>query len=117
VKLFHYCCSHSAAGILSDGVLRPHPNPILGNLPLIWLTDLDTPDRAALGLSSRLISCDRTEYRVEVDTDAATHWPTFARRFPHGRRALETAEGVLPMHWYVSEQLIPIAALLEASDV
>lgn len=112
MKLYHYTCSHALPGILRDGFLRPNINPLLDDLDLVWLTDLDTPDRAALGLTSNILSCDRTEHRVEVDVEAI-HWPRFARRFPaEQRRPLEFAPGAMPMHWYVSETPVPVALVV-----
>lgn len=104
MRLYHYTCRHSLAGIRADGLLRVNRQPVLDGLELVWLTDLETPDRAALGLTSRVLQCDRTEHRVKVDA-GAVHWPVFARQLPATqRRSLELAPGALPMHWYVSEQ-------------
>lgn len=103
LRLYHYTCSHAAPLIERDGYLKPHPQVLLANLPLIWFTDMDQPDRAALGLTSHTLRCDRTEHRVIVDTDAY-RWPKFARGLPMWvRQRLEFAPGVLPMHWWVSD--------------
>jgi hypothetical protein len=76
----------------------------------VWLTDLEVPDRKALGLTSDLLDCDRLEHRVVVDVEAE-HWPRYARRLPlELRRRLELAAGARPMHWYVSEHPVPVAA-------
>jgi hypothetical protein len=70
MRLYHYCCSHSLEGIRKDGFLRPWRQVALGDVPLVWLTDLEVPDRKALGLTSDLLDCDRLEHRVVVDVEA-----------------------------------------------
>lgn len=73
--------------------------------PLVWLTDLDVPDRHALGLTSVMLSCDRTTYRCRVELQAGVeHWPTYARRhgIPQPLRDVLEADS-LPMHWYVAD--------------
>lgn len=113
MKLYHYTCSDGLKCIRRDGFLKPHGQVVLGGVPLVWLTDLAVVDRAALGLWSHSLSCDRTEHRVEVETDAAMHWPRYARRFLWPlREQLEGSNGARPMHWYVSEQPVPLAAVL-----
>jgi hypothetical protein len=109
MRLYHYCCSHSLKGIRRDGFLKPHRQVALGDVELVWLTDLEVPDRLALGLTSRRLHCDRTKHRVEVDAEAI-HWPRYARQLPlELRRPLELATGARPMHWYVSEHSVPVA--------
>lgn len=110
MKLYHYCCSHSLIGIRRDGTLKPNPHPWLP-LPLVWLTDLAEPHRDALGLTSVTLRCDRTEYRVVVETDAE-RWVRFARPLgPETREAFETTPGALPMHWWVSEVPVPVLSI------
>lgn len=109
MKLYHYACSHSAAKIRVDRWLKPHTQPVLGGVELVWLTDLDVPNRAALGLTMTTIRCDRTRFRVTAVTSETVHWPVYAKRLPrHARGALEYAPGRLPMHWYVSELPVPV---------
>lgn len=102
-RLYHYTCAHAAPHITRERWLQGNPHPWMPDAgPLVHLTDLDTPDRAALGLTSNILLCDRTEYRVVVSTQSAVHWPVFARTIQrHIRRALEDAPGAMPMHWYV----------------
>jgi hypothetical protein len=103
VKLYHYTCADAAPLIERDGYLRAYPQPILTGLPIVWLTDMETPDRSALGLTSHSLGCDRTAHRVVVDA-TAYHWPKFARALPMWvRRQLEFAPGAMPMHWWVSD--------------
>lgn len=108
MKLYHYTCCDRAEMIRRDRWLRPNPQPALDGLELVWLTDLDVPDRHALGLTSLSLNCDRIEHRIAVDA-VAVHWPVFARRLPvHQRRPLELSPGALPMHWYVATIPVPV---------
>jgi hypothetical protein len=112
-QLWHYTCSHSLRGITADHALRPRVHPLMPTAPpMIWLTDLDEPDRLALGLTSISLRCDRTEHRIAVNTDRAVRWPTVARQLaaPAVRRQLELAPGALPMHWWIvaGESLLPV---------
>jgi hypothetical protein len=108
-KLYHFTCGHAFASIAKSGMLLPNLHPLLpGRRGMVWLTDLDTPDRNALGLTSVILHCDRTEYRAVVEADA-DHWPKFARRMTRAQRdQLELAPGAMPMHWYVSQWPVPI---------
>lgn len=112
MRLFHFTCGHGLAGISHDGATRPHPQPMLrGCPPITWLTDLDVPDRAALGLTSVLLSCDRTRYRLDVDADDVTallHWPAAAREWRIQRPVRDLLEcgGAMPVHWWVTTEPI-----------
>ena len=106
MRLYHYTCGDSAPEIDATGQLRPNYSAVP---PVVWLTDLEVPDAAALGLTSRTLGCDRTRHRVEVEPAAALWWPTYARSLPRELRAyLEDVPGVLPAHWWVSEEPVPI---------
>jgi hypothetical protein len=109
-RLYHYTCSHSVSKIRALGQLVGNPHPWMPEVgPLIHLTDLEHPERLGLGLTSRIITCDRTEWRCVVETEAAQHWPRFARTIPRRvREALEAAPGALPMHWYVATEPLPV---------
>jgi hypothetical protein len=117
VRLYHYTCSHAAPLIIQQRWLHANPHPLMPEVgPLIHLTDLDSPDRHGLGLTSYTLRCDRTEFRVTVVTSEAIHWPVFARTIPrHVREELESAPGALPMHWYVSRGLVPVLAVVETA--
>jgi hypothetical protein len=109
MRLYHYTCDHSAARIRTARWLVPHRQVVLSGRELVWLTDLEEPNRAALGLTSHILRCDRTKVRVVAVTSDATHWPAFARGLPaEQRHELECAPGVLPMHWYVAEMPVPV---------
>ena len=99
--LYHYTCVHAAPRIRDDALLKVNPQPLLAGLPVVWLTDLDVPDWAGLGLTMETISCDRGEFRFAVDTDRAVHWPAACRQWRIRRDLrdlLEHAPGRLPMH-------------------
>lgn len=96
--LYHYTCDHGHQGIGSGtGVLLARG--------LAWLTDLEVPIRDALGLTSVILSCDRTRHRYRA-TDALEHvrpWMEVRRQVPAAWvEALETTPGAAPRHWWVS---------------
>lgn len=108
--LYHFTCRHVSPLIGRRGVLTPKPQPLLGGWPLIWLTDLDVADRDALGLSSNMISCDRTEVRYVVDDpDSCLPWDVWAegRHVLRSRRSALTF-GCQPAHWWVSEHPLKV---------
>ncbi len=111
MRFFHYTCAHSAPGIEKQRWLQGREWPFWTAAgPLVHLTDLDVPDRYGLGLTSNTLNCDRTEFRVTCWTTEAEHWPKFARTLPRPvRYELESADGALPMHWYVCR--MPVAVL------
>lgn len=109
MKLYHHTCAHSAEKIRAERWLKPWRQGQLGDVELVWLTDLDTPDRNALGLTSHTLKCDRTEYRVTAVTSDAQRWVSYARTLPlETRRSLELEPGALPMHWWVCLLPVPI---------
>ena len=120
-RLFHYTCDHGALGIRRDGEIHPGATlssspPDLGQrLPqtlFVWLTDLETPNRLALGLTSHTLKCDRTQHRFEVEVDDTILPWVRLRRFLPMLHHLERAPGALPMHWFLSP-----ASLLVTSSV
>lgn len=111
-RLYHYTCDHGHDGITHDGFVKPHMQVVLGGLELTWFTDLDVPDRNALGLTSTILTCDRIKYRFEADVAAGLRWWPQAVRdldLHRYRRSLELAPGAAPMHWYVSLGTVPVA--------
>lgn len=117
VRLYHFTCSDAAPLIRQSGHLLPHPQVQIDGRKLIWLTDLEAPTRASVGLSSIWLRCDRMEYRVTVDADAV-RWVQYAKTIPgrYRRRAVLLAEspGALPMHWLVAEAPVPVIAVERA---
>lgn len=99
--LWHYTCQHGHDAITDT--LRP------GLDGYVWLTDLDAPHRDALGLTSHLLRCDRTQhrYRVTDTTDVTPYTAIRATLRPERRNGLETS-GTLLRHWYVSTQRVPV---------
>jgi hypothetical protein len=114
VTLYHYTCDHGFAAIGAKGTLHPaaHLAPRAGiywQAWFVWLTDLAVCDRAALGLSSDLIECDRSvhRYRVTDETDV-TPWVTMRKGFRTLRQDLEDTPGVRLPHWYVATEPVPV---------
>lgn len=111
MRLFHYTCGHARTKITKDYTLRPNEHSYGG---LLWLTDMAVPDVLGLGLSAFMLRCDRTEFRVTVDTDLAVPWTTWAHdhHVPLPiRLALDGNMGAMPKRWWVSQAEIPILAI------
>lgn len=106
--LYHYTCGHGAAGIGKTGLIDVFLQPPEGQVALTWLTDLEAPNRLALGLTSNTIQCDRLAFRFDVPEPVEVVRYVDVRRehFPrYWREALERSPGAMPMHWYLS--LVP----------
>jgi hypothetical protein len=100
--LYHYTCSHGLVLIEQDcWTLRPNG---LVEPSLLWLTDLDQPDREGLGLTMRVLKCDRTRHRFIVPQPLdVTPWVEARRGFrPTYVESLEKAKGARPEHWFVT---------------
>lgn len=108
LDLWHYTCAHHVSGILTDGVVKPMAPQ--GFPSLAWFTDLSVPHRDALGLTSTMLACDRTAHRFRVSARAdVLPYVRIRRDLPaRWREALETAEGAMPMHWWVSPVPVPV---------
>jgi hypothetical protein len=118
--LWHYTCYHGRRGIGKEGVLLSIaarfggvpgvPAEVRRNLELIWLTNLDVPHADALGLTRRVIRCDRTRYRYRVtDPAAAAPWMDVRADYPpEFVTTLEGVAGVMPRHWWVATQPVPV---------
>jgi len=90
-------------------MLRPQPQPVLGNARVLWLTTAERPNREGLGLTSHLLDCDRLEYRYVVESDAAEPWvSSLVRRTAHpsGVLELESVDGVEPSSWWVTQESV-----------
>lgn len=110
VTYWHWTCSHRAAKIAATGVLQPNPHPVLRDLPITWLTTSRLATRAALGLSSKTLSCDRMSHLFQVeeaDEPLVLSWtelkaePAFEDYLPMARR-LEAVRGTRPVVWAVT---------------
>lgn len=112
VKLFHYCCRHSANAITQRGFLRPQGRDLFG-VDLIWLTDQAIPDREGLGLTSHIQPCDRLEFQYVVQFDAADveRWMESPVRAELARDSTfhEFEDGRQPHTWWVAYR--PIYAI------
>lgn len=112
--LYHYTCEHRARLIREDGSVRPGWQ--LGAPPEIpwarfaWFTDMAVPARDALGLTSEILTCDRTEYRFEAAyvPPELVPWVSVRQGF-RWAEYLESAPGARPAHWWVSD--IDVSAL------
>jgi hypothetical protein len=111
--LYHYTCRHRAELIGRRGVLDPSPQPLLRTrddryAELVWLTDLAEPDAEALGLTSHMLQCDRTEVRYRVvDPSAVEPWRTYRLRLDRvDVSALEL--GRRHDRWYVSARPVEV---------
>jgi hypothetical protein len=114
--LYHYTCEHGYKGLGEAGTLHTiadrAPNRVqdlerLGTPDLaylIWATDLEVPRRYALGLTSVLLHCDRTQYRYRVlEPDQFVAWPTARKDWPSLARRLEVGRA-RPLHWWVTAE-------------
>ena len=110
MRLHHYTCRDMARKIINDGkivpnTVQPFPGPRgpippgIDGLAVVWLTTLDRPDVHALGLTSHILSCDRTEVRFDVDVEAES-WDDFARRV-NSRWARNLARHRRPWTWWL----------------
>jgi hypothetical protein len=115
--LYHFTCRDGAAQVERCGELRPNPQPQLGGIPLLWLTDLDEPTRHQIGLTSATLACDRMQRRFAVDCDAQ-RWVDFVRTLTREQRRmarkLTLAAGAHPMHWYVRTTPVPVLPAVTA---
>ena len=113
MSLFHYTCDHAVPGILTDEHVRSladlHPYADIPPWGLFsWFTDLDVPDRNGLGLTSTVLSCDRTAHRFTVtDTTEVERWVDVRRYHPWAVE-MESAPGAMPAHWWVATEPVPV---------
>lgn len=123
--LWHYTCDHGRASLGESGHLTPGasraaagalamlPPAALTAARFVWLTDLDTPIRDALGLTSHILSCDRTAHRYRVTDDReCTSFTELLRMSSPGLyallRPLTETPGAMPAHWWVAARPVPV---------
>lgn len=113
MKFYHYTCLHGAERIEADrGLIKPNPQPVLGDLELSWFTTLPSATRAALGLSSRTLSCDRMGALFEVEARferLILPWHEVKAQegfvpLADAARRLEAVRGTRPNVWAVAGQ-------------
>lgn len=116
MTLFHYTCDHGHAQLGPESALVPAID-IIGpgrdapwTAQFVWLTDMDTPDRNALGLTSNILNCDRLSHRYRVvDEHSCVWWPEYAARLHAStRHEIEDADGARPRHWWVALQPVQV---------
>lgn len=116
MRLIHYTCDHAAVKITLDRVLRPNP---LSFRHLLWLSDLEEPSVLGLGLTSYMLRCDRTAWKVVVETDVAVKWTKWAHenRIDFANRlGLDGSPGAMPLRWWVSTSELPISSIERRKD-
>lgn len=113
-ELYHYTCEHSFAALgIGTVTLYPGGSPEAAERNkdkgiwasrLVWATDLAIPDRAALGLTSYILDCDRMSYRYRiVSPEVMVPWHVLARLLTREmREEIESQPGSRPMHWWVT---------------
>lgn len=120
ITLWHFTCMHGHGALGADGELLPLielepkralllPEPFRVMTTLVWLTDLDAPQPEGLGLTSLVLSCDRTRYRYRVtDTTGCVRYTSVRRELP--RRVVDMLERgrTLPAHWWLSRTPVPV---------
>lgn len=128
VTLYHFTCRHSAERIDADGEIRPMiewadldhallrrgmPRTGLAHAPAVWWATYDpNATRAALGLTSTIISCDRTERRYEftIDADDAMPWLVFAAQYHANRDWTNVLRvGADPTTWVVGTEPVSVS--------
>lgn len=116
--LIHRTCSHHAAAIAADGFVKPMPQPAGSDLS--WWSDLTGQDetiRAALGLTSLTLSCDRMEHGF---VSLAPTRRLFLRPWTAARlgyiawpwlQELGEAPGAMPAHWWVATHPVAVSSM------
>lgn len=119
LRLYHYTCGdHGRAGIEATKVVRPFPQPLL-RANLAWFTDMETPCRWSLGLTKATLCCDRTEFRVSVntkDTEILPWWHWCHNVVPGVIREMYELDG-LHLHWWVSEKPVIAQEIVESKTL
>lgn len=124
MKLYHWTClDHGAEPIMQTGMVIPNAHPLLG-FKFSWWSHIPWASRESLGLSSRMLTCDRMgqQFVADVEDGQVTRWQTFRagvlREYPDrigGVRQLEAATGTRPDWWWVAPDPVRVALVLEMS--
>ena len=110
-RLYHWTCYHHAPTVRVWRTVTPH-------MGLSWWTDLGDRSkrtRAATGLTSRTLDCDRMEYRCTATRpDLLTPWLVWRvdhQVAPGHVELLEAAPGARPDHWWVSPDPVQVGSV------
>lgn len=110
-ELYHLTCRHGAGKIVAAGLLvKPNPQPVLGDMPLSWFTHVPNARNVALGLTSHTLKCDRTERRFRVlEPEKLFRWNDVRAVLPRdGVLNLEAARGTRPEWWWVAQEPVEV---------
>jgi hypothetical protein len=119
VTLYHYTCSHGHAALGEGHAFVKSIAQLKGPMGVrywtgefAWFTDMATPERDALGLTSRVLTCDRTRHRYRITDDRSVfRWLHPMIRSGLDREwidELESAPGARPRHWFVAVRPVPV---------
>lgn len=104
--VYHYTSPARAQLIDTDGAIHPAPHPWVG-LTVVWLSTLDTTDRAVLGLAADHIGADRADAQIRVHPSRhITPWPAAADEAgaPELMRRMIAGPAGRPDTWYISHR-------------
>lgn len=107
--LYHWTCAHSAVQIRNSRTVQTHYR-------WSWWTDIATPGqrmRAATGLTSNLLGCDRTEYRcTAADPRLLQPWTEHREQVDLDLvLSLEGVPGARPDRWWVALTPVPVSSV------
>lgn len=114
--LYHYTCEHGWASLGNSGQLESVAQQTLTPLDpawwqfwYVWLTDLEQPDKHALGFNTtNPLGCDRTQFRYRVTDNTRCYPWADVRRLHTNAHLLEVAPGAQPDHWWISPDPVPV---------
>lgn len=107
--LYHWTCEHSATQIRNSMTVQTH-------FRWSWWTDIAESGkrmRAATGLTSNLLGCDRTEYRcTAADPSQLIPWPECREQVDLDLvLSLEGTPGARPERWWVALGPVPVSSV------
>ena len=123
--LFHYTCYHhhrfigsllQPAARLMDARTRKklmeYPLAARMAAQVVWLTEMPAVvwlNRTALGLTTELAKCDRTQYRYRATGGYLVPWRAARLHWPESVVAeLEKVPGSRPSTWWLSAAPVPV---------